>query len=245
MINLSGKTALITGATGGIGNAIALKLHTLGAKIAVSGTRQEKLAKLCTELGQNCRAYACNLNQRDEVKNLVSQVIADFGKIDILVNNAGITRDNLLMRMTENEWDNVLEVNLTATMLLCKSAMRPMMKQRSGRIINLGSVVGSTGNAGQTNYVASKAALAGFGKALAQEVASRKITVNTIAPGFIVSPMTNALTDAQKQAIIQAIPMAEIGQAEDIASAVAFLADDCAGYITGETLHINGGMFCP
>ena len=242
MYDLNDKSALVTGASGGIGSAIARKLHAAGAKVALSGTRQEPLERLAEELGERAYILPCNLSDMAAVGVLPKQAIETLGSLDILVNNAGITRDNLFMRMSDEEWQSVIDVNLTATMKLCKGALRGMMKSRWGRIINISSIVGATGNPGQGNYAASKAGMVGMSKSLAYEVASRGITVNVVAPGFIATAMTDKLADDRKEAILAQIPAGRMGAAEDIASAVAFLASDGSGYVTGSTLHVNGGM---
>ncbi len=243
MFDLSGKTALVTGASGGIGGAIARSLAERGAKVALSGTRREALEAVAADIGELAVVTPCNLADHDESKALVGQAEEALGQgLDILVANAGITRDGLLMRMKDEDWDTVLDVNLSGYFRLAKSCMRGMMKRRHGRIIGITSVVGVTGNAGQTNYSASKAGMIGFTKSLAQEVASRHITVNCVAPGFIESPMTDVLPDAQKDALLSSIPAGRLGQGGDIASAVAYLASDEAAYVTGQTLHVNGGM---
>jgi len=242
MYDLNDKSALVTGASGGIGSAIARKLHAAGAKVALSGTRQEPLERLSEELGERAYILPCNLSDMAAVEVLPKQAIETLGSLDILVNNAGITRDNLFMRMSDEEWQSVIDVNLTATMKLCKGALRGMMKSRWGRIINISSIVGATGNPGQGNYAASKAGMVGMSKSLAYEVASRGITVNVVAPGFIATAMTDKLADDRKEAILAQIPAGRMGAAEDIASAVAFLASDGSGYVTGSTLHVNGGM---
>ena len=242
MYDLNSKSALVTGASGGIGSAIARKLHAAGAKVALSGTRQEPLERLAEELGERAYILPCNLSDMAAVEVLPKQAIETLGSLDILVNNAGITRDNLFMRMSDEEWQSVIDVNLTATMKLCKGALRGMMKSRWGRIINISSIVGATGNPGQGNYAASKAGMVGMSKSLAYEVASRGITVNVVAPGFIATAMTDKLADDRKEAILAQIPAGRMGAAEDIASAVAFLASDGADYVTGSTLHVNGGM---
>ena len=242
MFDLRNKNALITGASGGIGSAIARRIHAAGAKVALSGTRQEPLERLANELGERAFILPCNLNDMAAVEALPKQAIDALGSLDILVNNAGITRDNLFMRMSDEEWQTVINVNLTATMKLCKGALRGMMKSRWGRIINISSVVGATGNPGQGNYAASKAGMVGMSKSLAYEVASRGITVNVVAPGFIATAMTDKLADDRKEAILAQIPAGRMGAAEDIASAVGYLASDGAGYVTGSTLHVNGGM---
>ena len=242
MYDLNDKNALVTGASGGIGRAISRKLHAAGAKVALSGTREEPLEKLAEELGERAYILPCNLSDMAAVEVLPKQTIETLGSLDILVNNAGITRDNLFMRMSDEEWQSVIDVNLTATMKLCKGALRGMMKSRWGRIINISSIVGATGNPGQGNYAASKAGMVGMSKSLAYEVASRGITVNVVAPGFIATAMTDKLADDRKEAILAQIPAGRMGAAEDIASAVAFLASDDSGYVTGSTLHVNGGM---
>lgn len=243
MFDLTGMTALVTGASGGIGSAIAKSLAERGATIALSGTRKLTLMELIPELkGEGHVVVPCNLSDAEEVNALVPSVIEKLGKIDILVNNAGITRDGLVMRMSDEDWSDVLNVNLESAFRLARAAARPMMKARHGRIISITSVVGATGNPGQVNYVASKAGLVGMSKALAQELASRGITVNCVSPGFIASPMTDALTDAQKDDINRKIPTGKMGAGEDIGAAVAYLASNEAAYVTGQTLHVNGGM---
>jgi 3-oxoacyl-[acyl-carrier protein] reductase len=242
MFDLTGKGALVTGASGGIGGEIARVLREAGASVVISGTREEKLRELAGELGDGVHVAPCNLAERDEVEGLFGRAEELAGQIDILVNNAGITRDNLFMRMKDEEWDEVINVNLTSTFIICRSALKVMMRRRYGRIINMSSISGVIGNPGQGNYSASKAGLIGMSKAMAREVAPRGITVNCIAPGFIVTPMTDALNDKQKKAIMQMIPSGTLGQPLDIAAAALFLASDEAGYITGQTLNINGGM---
>ena len=242
MFDLTGKTALVTGASGGIGEAIARALHAQGATVVLHGTRAKKLEALQKDLGARAFALAVDLSDRDAVAGLVDAASALAGPISILVNNAGITRDGLLMRMKDDDWDSVLEVNVTASMSLCRAAMRGMMKARTGRIISISSVVGVTGNAGQTNYAASKAGMIGFSKSLAAEVASRGLTVNVVAPGFIETPMTDVLDESQKSALLTRVPAGRLGHADEIAATVAFLASDEAAYITGATLHVNGGM---
>ena len=242
MFDLTGKTALVTGASGGIGEAVARALHAQGASIVLHGTRAEKLEALQEDFGARAFALAVDLSDRDAVSGLVDAASALAGPISILVNNAGITRDGLLMRMKDDDWDSVLEVNMTASMSLCRAAMRGMMKARTGRIISISSVVGVTGNAGQTNYAASKAGMIGFSKSLAAEVASRGLTVNVVAPGFIETPMTDVLDESQKSALLTRVPAGRLGHADEIAATVAFLASDEAAYITGATLHVNGGM---
>lgn len=243
MFNLSGKTALVTGATGGIGASIAKALHQAGATVAISGTREAVLKELAASLG-NARVHmlACNLSSPEDVEKLVPAAEAAMGSLDILVNNAGITRDMLAMRMKDEDWAAVIDVNLTASFRLSRAAIKGMMKKRAGRIISITSVVGVTGNPGQANYAASKAGMIGMSKALAKEVASRGITVNCVAPGFIATPMTDELNDKQKEAILQAVPAGKLGVPEDIAAAVLYLASDEAQYVTGQTLHVNGGM---
>ncbi|TGY89713.1 3-oxoacyl-[acyl-carrier-protein] reductase [Marinicauda algicola] len=242
MFDLSGKKALVTGATGGLGGEIARALHAQGAQVAISGTRKEKLEDLAAELGERVAVTPCDLSDSDAVDALPKQASEALGGLDILVSNAGITRDQLLMRMKDEDWHTVIKVNLEAHYRLCKASMRGMMKARWGRIIGITSVVGVTGNPGQANYAASKAGMIGFTKALAQEIASRGVTANCVAPGFIASPMTDALTDEQKQAILQKIPAGELGSGKDIAAACVYLASEEAGYVTGQTLHVNGGM---
>ncbi|HEY5337979.1 MAG TPA: 3-oxoacyl-ACP reductase FabG [Rhizomicrobium sp.] len=243
MFDLSGKTALVTGASGGIGGAIAKALHTQGASVVLSGTRAEALEALKSELGSHAFAVTSNLGDKDSVEGLIKASEAAAGApIDILVNNAGITRDNLFMRMKDDEWDQVIAVNLTAAFRLSRAVLRGMMKKRWGRIISITSVVGETGNPGQGNYAAAKAGLVGMSKSLAAEVASRNITVNCVAPGFIATPMTDALNDAQKEAVFGRIPAGRMGAPVEIAAAVAYLASEEAAYVTGETLHVNGGM---
>lgn len=243
MFDLSGKRALVTGATGGLGGEIARLLHAQGAHVALSGTRAEKLETLAAELGERAVITPCNLSDGDAVDTLPKQASdALGGGIDILVANAGITRDGLLMRMKQEDWDLVQKVNLEAYFRLSKACLRGMMKARWGRIIGITSIVGVTGNPGQTNYAASKAGMIGFTKSLAQEVASRGVTANCIAPGFIGSPMTDALNEQQKEAILSTIPAGKLGSGADIANAALYLASDEAGYVTGQTLHVNGGM---
>lgn len=242
MFDLTGKCALVTGASGGIGADIARTLHGAGATVGLSGTRVEPLEALASELGERAHVLPCNLSDAEAVTALPKQAVEAMGSLDILVNNAGITRDNIFMRMSEDEWQNVIDVNLGATFRLCKGALRGMMKARWGRIINISSVVGSTGNPGQGNYAASKAGMIGMSKSLAYEVASRGITVNAVAPGFIETAMTGKLTDDQKDGILQQIPTGRMGTPGEIASAVLYLASPEAAYVTGTTLHVNGGM---
>jgi 3-oxoacyl-[acyl-carrier protein] reductase len=243
MFDLSGKTALVTGASGGIGGAIAKALHGQGARVVLSGTRMDALDKLKAELSDRAFAVACNLGDAPQVDALIKNAETAAGaNIDILVNNAGITRDNLFVRMTDEQWDEVIRVNLTAAFKLSRAVLRNMMRARWGRIVTITSVVGATGNPGQGNYAAAKAGLIGMTKSLAYEVASRNITVNCVAPGFIATAMTEALTDAQKTAILAKVPAGRLGDAADVAAAVAYLASPEAAYVTGHTLHVNGGM---
>ena len=242
MFDLTGKSALITGASGGIGGAIAKALHGAGANVGLSGTRVEPLEALAAELGERAFVLPCKLDDAEAVAALPKQAAKAMGSVDILVNNAGITRDNLFMRMSDDEWQSVLDVNLTATFKLCKGVLRGMMKSRWGRIVNISSVVGATGNPGQGNYAAAKAGMVGMSKSLAYEVASRGITVNAVAPGFIETAMTDKLTDDQKSAILGQIPAGRMGAPEEIAASVLYLASPEAAYVTGTTLHVNGGM---
>jgi 3-oxoacyl-[acyl-carrier protein] reductase len=242
MFNLTGKTALITGASGGIGAAIATHLHAVGATIAISGTRQAVLEELKAQIGDNVHVLPCNLSNPEDVEKLIPAAEAAMGGLDILVNNAGITKDGLAMRMKDEDWQSVIDVNLTSNFRLCRAAMRGMMKKRWGRIINITSIVGVTGNPGQVNYVASKAGIIGMSKSIAQELAARNVTVNCVAPGFIATPMTDVLNDKQKEAILGRIPAGRMGGPADIAAAVIYLASEEAGYVTGQTLHVNGGM---
>jgi 3-oxoacyl-[acyl-carrier protein] reductase len=242
MFDLTGKTALVTGATGGIGAEIARALHKQGATIAISGTRQEALAQLAGELGERVHALPCNLSDKDAVEALVPQAESAMGKLDILVANAGITRDNLLVQLSDEAWDEVIAVNLTATFRLVRAAAKGMMRRRTGRIIGITSVVGVTGNAGQTNYAATKAGMIGLIKSTAQEYAKRGVTANCIAPGFIATAMTDKLNDKQREAILTRVPAGRLGQGADIAAAAVYLASDEAAYVTGQTLHVNGGM---
>ncbi|MEH3037332.1 MAG: 3-oxoacyl-[acyl-carrier-protein] reductase [Sphingomonas adhaesiva] len=242
MFDLTGMTALVTGASGGIGSAIAKGLAAQGARLAVSGSNVDKLEAFRSGLGGDHVALACDLSDAAAVDGLVPRTVEALGKIDILVNNAGVTRDNLAMRMKDDEWDQVIRVNLEAAFRLIRAAAKPMMKARFGRVISITSVVGQTGNPGQANYAASKAGLVGMSKALAQELATRNITVNCVAPGFIRSAMTDVLPEVQKAALTQRIPAGDLGTGEDIAAAVAYLASREAGYVTGQTIHVNGGM---
>ncbi|MCA0418299.1 MAG: 3-oxoacyl-[acyl-carrier-protein] reductase [Proteobacteria bacterium] len=242
MFDLTGRKALVTGATGGLGGAIARTLHAQGASVAISGTRAEALEALAAELGERVVIAPCNLSDKDSVEALVPTAEEKLGGLDILVNNAGITRDNLFLRLKDEDWDSVLAVNLTAAFRLSRAAVKSMMRRRYGRIVAIGSVVATTGNPGQGNYAAAKAGLIGMSKALAAEVASRNITVNVVAPGFIESPMTQALNDKQREGILSGVPMGRLGEGADVAAAVAFLASTEAGYVTGQTLHVNGGM---
>ena len=242
MFDLTGRKALITGATGGLGEAIARAFHAAGATVGLHGTRAEKLESLKAELGERAVALPANLADRDAIKALGEQAEAELGGVDILVNNAGITRDQLFMRMKDEDWEQVLTVNLTAAFRLSRAVLKGMMKRRYGRIVQITSVVGTTGNPGQGNYVAAKAGLTGMSKALAQEVASRNITVNCVAPGFIETPMTDALNEKQREGILANVPAGRLGSGGDVAAAVRFLASAEAGYVTGQTLHVNGGM---
>ncbi len=242
MFELNGKKALITGASGGIGESIARQFHAAGAVVGLHGTREERLNALATELGDRTVVLPANLSDLDAASQLGKDAEEKMEGIDILINNAGITRDGLFARMSNDDWDDVLRVNLTAVFRLTKEIAYPMMRRKGGRIINITSVVGVTGNPGQANYCASKAGMIGFTKSLAQEIASRNVTVNCIAPGFISSAMTDKLNDKQKEAIMGAIPMKKMGEGDDIAAAAIYLASDAAGYMTGQTLHVNGGM---
>jgi 3-oxoacyl-[acyl-carrier protein] reductase len=242
MFDLTGKSALITGASGGIGAAIARALHGAVATVALSGTRTGPLEALAGELGSRAHVLPCDLGDAAAVEALPGQAIAAMGSLDILVNNAGITRDQIFMRMSDDEWDEVLRVNLTSAMRLCRAAVRPMMKARWGRIVNIGSVVGAIGNPGQANYAAAKAGLAGMTKSIAHEVAGRGITANVVAPGFIATPMTDKLTDAQKAALGARIPAGRMGTPEEVAAAALYLSGPDAGYVTGTVLHVNGGL---
>jgi 3-oxoacyl-[acyl-carrier protein] reductase len=242
MFDLTGKTALITGASGGIGGAIAKALHGAGASVALSGTRVEPLQALAAELGSRAHVLPCNLSDAVAVEALPKAAAEAMGSVDILINNAGITRDNLFMRMSDDEWQSVLDVNLTSTFRLCRGVLRGMMKARWGRIVNITSIVGTTGNPGQGNYAAAKAGLTGMSKSLAYEVASRGITVNCVAPGFIATAMTDKLNEDQKGRILTQIPAGRMGEADEVAAAALYLASPEADYVTGATLHVNGGM---
>ncbi|HIF58614.1 MAG TPA: 3-oxoacyl-[acyl-carrier-protein] reductase [Rhodospirillales bacterium] len=242
MFDFVEKRVLVTGASGGIGSEIAAGLHGQGAKVILSGTRQDVLHSLAEKLGQDVHVVACDLSNSERIQQLVKECNNILGGVDILVNNAGVNRDSLVMRMKDADWDTVLNINLTASFQLSKACLRGMMKQRFGRIISVTSIVGVTGNAGQANYAASKSGLIGMSKSLAQEVASRGITVNCVAPGFIVTPMTDALTDEQRGKLLGVIPTGRLGHAKDVAASVVFLASDEASYVTGQTLHVNGGM---
>ena len=242
MFDLSGKTALVTGASGGIGGAVAARLHAQGATLVLSGTREEALQARAAELGERAHVMTCNLANEGEASALVGRVEQELGQLDILVNNAGLTRDGLAMRMKNEDWRDVIEVNLTAAFRLSRAALKGMMKRRWGRIIGISSIVGVTGNPGQANYVASKAGLIGMSKALAQEVATRGITVNCVAPGMIETAMTDVLNEQQRARLLAVIPMQRLGKVDEISSAVVFLASDEAAYVTGQTLHVNGGM---
>ena len=242
MFDLTGKTALVTGASGGIGGEIVRALHKAGATVTLSGTRLAPLEALAAELGARVHVATCDLSDAASVEALPKAAVAAMGSVDVLVNNAGITRDNLFMRMSDDEWQSVLDVNLTSTFRLCRGVLRGMMKARWGRIVNISSVVGATGNPGQGNYAASKAGMVGMSKSLAAEVASRGITVNCVAPGFITTAMTEKLNDEQKARILTQVPAGRMGEVGEIAAAVLYLASPEAGYVTGTTLHVNGGM---
>ncbi|MCY0146390.1 3-oxoacyl-[acyl-carrier-protein] reductase [Hoeflea sp. G2-23] len=242
MFDLTGRKALVTGASGGIGEAIARQLHSRGATVGLHGTRVERLEALAADLGERVKLFPADLSDRDQVSELGKTAGRELEGVDILVNNAGITKDGLFVRMSDDAWDQVLEVNLTAVFRLTRELAHPMMKRRHGRIINITSVVGVSGNPGQANYCASKAGMIGFSKSLAQEIAPRNITVNCVAPGFIESAMTEKLNDKQKEAIMGAIPMRRMGSGAEIASAVTYLASNEASYVTGQTIHVNGGM---
>ncbi len=242
MFDLTGMTALVTGASGGIGSAVAKALARQGALVALSGTREDALTAVAANIGGDCPILPCNLGDAASVEALVPSAIAALGKLDILVNNAGVTRDGLILRMKDEDWADVIRINLEAAFRLCRAAAKPMMKARFGRVITVTSVVGTTGNPGQANYAASKGGLTAMSKALAQELASRNITVNCIAPGFITSPMTDGLAEAQKEALLGRIPLGALGTGDDIGAAAVYLASREAGYVTGQTLHVNGGM---
>lgn len=242
MFNLAGKTALVTGATGGIGGAIARALHAQGATVAASGTRREALDALAAELGERVHVLPCNLADKDDVETLVPRADAAMGQVDILVNNAAITRDNIFVRLKDEDWDQVIAVDLTAFFRLARAGVRGMMRRRYGRIIGITSIVGVAGNAGQGNYAAAKAGMIGMAKSLAHEVASRNVTVNCVCPGFITTPMTDALNEKQREGILATVPAGRLGTAAETAAAVVFLASAEAAYVTGHTLHVNGGM---
>lgn len=242
MFDLTGRKALVTGASGGLGEAIARMLYAQGAVVGLHGTRREKLEALAGELGERAKVLPADMSNRDEVKALAKQAEETLEGVDILVNNAGINRDGLFVRMSDDDWDAVLEVNLTAAFRLTRELTHPMMRRRFGRIINISSVVGVAGNPGQANYCASKAGLIGFTKSLAQEIATRNVTVNCVAPGFIESAMTEKLNDKQRESIMGGIPMRRMGTGDDIAASVLYLASNEAGYVTGQTIHVNGGM---
>jgi len=245
MFDLTGKTALVTGASGGIGGAIARALHQQGATVAISGTKREALDHLAADLAGRTHVLPCNLADKADVEKLVPAAEAAMGQLDILVNNAGITRDGLFMRLKDDDWDEVIAVDLTAGFRLARAAVRGMMRRRDGRIIGITSVVGVTGNAGQGNYAAAKAGMIGMTKSLAQEVASRSVTVNCIAPGLIETAMTSGLADKQREAILERVPLGRLGSAADVAAAVVFLAAPEGAYVTGQTIHVNGGMAMP
>lgn len=242
MFDLTGKKALVTGASGGIGTAIANALHAQGATVGLHGTREEKLQQIATDLGDRTHVFPASLSDTEAVKALASRAEEEMEGVDILVNNAGITKDGLFVRMSDDDWDAVLDVNLKAVFQLTREAVYPMMRRKTGRIINITSVVGVTGNPGQANYCASKAGMIGMSKSLAMEIASRGVTVNCVAPGFIETPMTDALNDKQRDAILATIPSKRLGSGSEVASAVAYLASEEASYITGQTIHVNGGM---
>ena len=242
MFDLTGKKALVTGASGGIGEAIARVLHRQGAAVAISGTRREALEALAGDLSERAHVLICNLAAKDEVETLVPRAEEALGQIDILVNNAGVTRDNIFVRLSDEDWDRVIAVDLSAAFRLTRAAVRGMMRRRYGRIVGITSVVGVTGHAGQGNYAAAKAGMIGMTKALAHEVASRNVTVNCVAPGFVDTAMTRALTEKQREMILAAVPAARLGGADEVAAAVLFLASTEAAYVTGHTLHVNGGM---
>ena len=242
MFDLTGKKALVTGASGGIGVSIAKALHSCGATVGLHGTREERLKEIAAELGDRVHIFPANLSDSDEVKALAAKAEEELGGIDILVNNAGITKDGLFVRMSDDDWDAVLDINLKSTFQLTRDVVYPMMRRKAGRVINITSVVGVTGNPGQGNYCASKAGMIGMSKSLAMEIASRNVTVNCVAPGFIATPMTDALNDKQKDAILGTIPAKRLGSGDEVASAVVYLASDESAYMTGQTLHVNGGM---
>jgi len=242
VFDLTGKTALVTGASGGLGQAIARALHARGAILGLSGTRGDALGALSAELDTNVHVFPCDLSHKSATEALIPAAEAAMGRVDILVNNAGITRDNLLMRMTDEEWETVLGLNLTAAFRLSRACLKGMIRRRHGRIIGITSIVGVTGNAGQCNYSAAKAGMIGMYKSLAAEVASRNVTVNCVAPGFIASPMTDTLSDKQREVILSSVPMGRLGTGADVAAAVVYLASAHASYVTGQTLHVNGGM---
>jgi 3-oxoacyl-[acyl-carrier protein] reductase len=242
MFDLSGKTALVTGASGGIGGGVARLLHKQGATVGISGTRREALDALATELGSRVHVLPCDLSNSEQVEALVPAAEAAMERVDILVNNAGLNRDALFVRIKDEDWDKVLAVDLTAAFRLSRAAVYPMMRRRAGRIINITSIVGVTGNAGQANYTAAKAGLVGMSKSLAQEVAGRNVTVNCVAPGFVKSAMTDALGEKIREGILEKVPMKKLGTPEDVAACVVYLASDEAGWVTGQTFHINGGM---
>lgn len=242
MFELTGKRALVTGASGGIGGAIARALHAQGASVALTGTRQEALEGLAADLGDKTHVLPCDLSDAEQVGSLIERAEEAVGELDILVNNAGRTRDNLFARIADSDWESILAVNLTAAFKLSRDVLRGMVRRRGGRIISITSVVAATGNPGQSNYVAAKAGLTGMSKALAQEVAKRNVTINCIAPGFISTAMTDALNEKQRAAILERVPAGRLGEPADVAAAAVFLASDSAGYITGQTIHVNGGM---
>ena len=242
MFDLTGKTALVTGATGGIGNAIARALHKQSATVAISGTRKEVLDQFAAELKERVHVLPCDLSKKDEVEALVPKAEEVMGKLDILVANAGITKDNLFVQLRDEDWDSVIDINLTATFRLSRAAIKTMMRRRHGRIIGITSVVGVTGNPGQGNYTAAKAGMIGMMKSIGKEYARRGVTANCVAPGFIATPMTDKLNEKQREAVLQMVPSGRLGTGDDIAAAVVYLASDEAAYVTGQTLHVNGGM---
>ncbi|MBU2969709.1 3-oxoacyl-ACP reductase FabG [Pseudoalteromonas sp. C2R02] len=243
LFSLTGKVILVTGASRGIGKSIAQMLVAQGATVAGTATSESGAAKISEYLGEAGKGYALNVTDADSIKDTLAAIKADLGDLDVLVNNAGITRDNLLMRMKDQEWDDIIDTNLSSIFRLSKAVLRPMMKKRAGRIINIGSVVGTMGNAGQANYAAAKAGVIGFSKSMAREVASRGITVNVVAPGFIQTDMTDELTEDQKAATLANVPAGRLGNPDEIAAAVTYLASDAAAYVNGETIHVNGGMY--